>query len=134
MKKFFAVLAVAIFGLGFAGCPDKDKKEDKPVETTKPAEPTMTDAEAIVATYAKGQVQFKGSADGKFMLDLPQQCDTPPCKVQRKMGAMELKRGKLYLNYDGQTHVWDYKFTMSPRTMMLKNPATGAEFTLDHVK
>ncbi len=130
MKTIFSVLAIAVLGLGFSGCADKDaKKEDTaPVKQS----PTMTDAEAVVGTYASGQIRFKANAEGKFSFDMPEKCAAPPCKVSRKMGAYELKRGKLYLNHDGATHVWDYKFTFDPRTMTISKD--GQSWTLKHAQ
>ena len=132
MKKFLAAIAVTLFALSAVACSDKGQKAD--TAPAKPAVQTLPDSEAIVATYAKGQIRFKGTADGKFSFDMPEQCAAPPCKRVRKVGTMSIKRGKLYLDYDGKSHIWDYKFGFGPRTMMLSNPATGQSWTLNHVQ
>ncbi len=130
MKRLTTLLGIALLTLSFglSACPDKDKpKETGPVVVA----PTMTDTEALAASYASGNIRWTGDSSGKFTFDMPSACPQAPCPVARKSGTWQLKHGKLYLTLPAATQVWGYKVGHNPRTLTLSSPQ-GRSHTLHH--
>lgn len=127
MKRLGLLVLMLVATLMLGGCPDEKKPDPKPVDTG----PKMTDAEALIGTYAKGQHQISFTDTNTFVWNMPRPCAAPPCPVKRMEGTYSLRHGKIYLDpKEGNDQVVNYKINLSPRTLWIKAQQLGVEATL----
>ena len=92
MKRLGLVLLTVAAMLTLGGCPDEKKPDPAP----GPTGPTMTDAEALIGTYASGQHVITFTDSNTFTWNMPRPCAAPPCPVKRSEGTYSLRHGKIY--------------------------------------
>ena len=127
MKRFGVLVLMLVAALMLGGCPDEKKPDPKPVDTG----PTMTDAEALIGTYSKGQHKLTFTDSNTFDWQMPRPCAAPPCPIKPVAGTYSLRHGKIYLDpKEGNDVVLDYKVNLNPRTLWVKNQQLGVDVTL----
>jgi hypothetical protein len=124
MKSFARILTMAVIALSLSltvgACKKKQTKTDEPV--AGPAQPQMSDQDALAGTWQSGQSRITMTADGKYTSETVRSCGAPPCPTTAKSGTWELRRGKLYMTpSDGEVDVLEYSIGWNPRTLNVTN-------------
>lgn len=124
MKSVARILTLAVLALSLSlslgACKKKQTKTDEPV--AGPAQPQMSDQEALAGTWQSGQSRLTMTTGGKYTAETVRSCGAPPCPTTSKSGTWELRRGQIYLTpSDGEVDVLDYTIGYNPRTLNVTN-------------